>query len=192
MLIEAANQYSAQLFAIALVVLTVLIQHMLRLRPRIIYSVKHASNYPVEQTLQDVEGNAVQQVQIVRTASIVAQNTGREAATNVEFTFNYKPPIYTVWPGRAFTEAATGMGRWMVKLDSMAPGEQFMIEIMSINQDLPLLSSMRSDEIEGKLIAMIPQRQWPTWFNLLVGLLFLLGLGTVFYWAVRVIDYLAS
>jgi hypothetical protein len=79
----------------------------------------------------------------------------------------------------------------MIKLDSMAPGEQFMIEIMSINQDLPLLSSMRSDEVEGKMITMIPQRQWPGWLNFLAAILLLVGLGTIFFWIASAIDWLA-
>jgi hypothetical protein len=84
------------------------------------------------------------------------------------------------------------MGRWTLKLDSLAPGETFAIEILSINQDLPLLSAMRSDETEGRMITMAPQRQWPASFNLTIIVLILLGLGTVFYWLVRGIDWLAS
>ncbi|MES2301604.1 MAG: hypothetical protein V4521_05955, partial [Pseudomonadota bacterium] len=78
-------------------------------------------------------------------------------AKAVEFTFNWKPPIYNVYPGRAFSTYNTEMNRWVLKLDSLAPGEHFAIEILSINQDLPLISAMRCDDASGKLINMIPQ-----------------------------------
>lgn len=191
-MIELIQAHSKEAFALGVVVFGFLLNRIFRLRPRLNYSVRHASNYVVDQPLLDGEGKVVLPQQVVRTASIVSENAGLLAAKNVEFTFNWKPPIYTVFPGRAFQAEDTSMGRWCIRLDSLAPGEVFGIEIMSINLDLPLLSSMRAEETVGELITMVPQRDYPAWFNRSVGVLLILGLGTALYWIALLVEWLAS
>jgi hypothetical protein len=142
--------------------------------------------------ITDGEGNVVQEKQLIRTASIVAQNTGLQTAKNVEFTFNWKPPIYNVFPGRAFSTAETEMNRWVLKLESLAPSEQFAVDIMCFNQDLPLLTAMRCDEADGKLITMVPQRVFPTWFNVFVVAEMLIGFAATLYLTALLIEWLAT
>lgn len=190
-MLEFLQTHSKEAFAVVPVVLGFFINRVFRLRPKIFYSVRHASNYVIDQPLLDAQGNILQQHQIIRTASIVSENSGLQAAKNVEYTFNWKPPIYTVFPGRAFGAEETEMGRWSLKLDSLGPGEVFGIEIMSINQDLPLISAMRSDDVPGKLINMVPQRQMPSWFNGAALALLCLGLITLLYLMALLVEWLA-
>jgi len=191
-MLELVQTYSKETFALAGVLLAFVLNRVFRLRPKLIYSVRHSTNYVVDHPLLDQDGKIVQQQQIVSTASIVSHNTGLQAAKNVEFTFNWKPPIYNVFPGRAFSTAHTEMNRWVIKLETLAPGENFAIEIMSINQELPLLSAMRSDDATGKLIAMLPQRVYPTWFNSLVVLELLAGVAATLYLLASLIEWLAN
>lgn len=190
-MLDLLQSYSKETFALLGVLLTFGLNRVFRLRPKIIYSVRHSSNYVVDQPLHDEHGNVVQHQQIVSTASIITENTGLQAAKNVEFTFNWKPPIYNVFPGRAFTTYNTEMNRWVLKLDSLAPGEQFAIEIMSINQELPLISAMRCDDAAGKLINMRPQRIFPNWVNALVVFELLAGLAITLYLFASLIEWLA-
>lgn len=83
------------------------------------------------------------------------------------------------------------MNRWVLKLDSLAPGELFSIEIMSINQDLPLISAMRCDDASGKLINMAPQRVFPTWFNFILLVEVLAGFAVTLYLIALLIEWLA-
>ena len=189
---ELLQSYSKEAFAVVPVVLGFLINRVFRMKPKIFYSVRHASNYLVDEPLLDAQGNVLQPQQIVRTASIVSENSGLQAAKNVEYTFNWKPPIFTVFPGRAFTTEQTEMGRWSIKLDSLAPGEVFGIDLMSINQDLPLISAMRSEEVSGKLITMVPQRELPTWVNGAAFAVLALGLITTLYLVALLIEWLAT
>jgi hypothetical protein len=190
--LEFLQTHSKETFALAGVLLAFVLNRVFRLRPKLIYSVRHATNYVVDQPLLDQQGKVLQHQQVVSTASIVSQNTGLQAAKNVEFTFNWRPPIYNVFPGRAFSTANTEMSRWTLKLETLAPGETFAIEIMSINQELPLLSAMRSDEATGKLISMLPQRVFPTWFNTVVVVELLAGLAATLYLLASLIEWLAS
>jgi hypothetical protein len=84
------------------------------------------------------------------------------------------------------------MNRWVLKLESLAPGEVFGIEILSINQELPFLTAVRSDEASGRLINMAPQRIWPTWWNRTVAALFILGVGTALYLFAVLLEWLAK
>ncbi|MBP7136372.1 MAG: hypothetical protein KBA57_08440 [Sphingomonadaceae bacterium] len=190
-MLDFLHSYSKETFALVGVIFAFVLNRVFRLRPKLIYSVRHSSNYVVDQPLLDDQGKVIQHQQLVRTASIVAQNTGLQAGKNVEFTFNWKPPIYNVYPGRAFSTYTTEMNRWVLKLDSLAPGEQFAIEILSINQDLPLISAMRCDDASGKLIDMVPQRVFPTWFNVLVVAEMLAGFATTLYLFALLIEWLA-
>lgn len=84
------------------------------------------------------------------------------------------------------------MGRWSIILESLAPSEVFGIEIMSINQDLPYLSAMRSDEVAAKLIIMVPQRQYASWIAALIVVLMILGAGTTLYLFAVLVEWLAA
>jgi hypothetical protein len=191
-MIELLQTYSKETFALVAVCFGFMMNRIFRLRPQLFYSVRHSSNYVVDQPLLDSEGKVLLQKQMVSTASIVSENAGLRAAKSVEFTFNWKPPIYTVFPGRAFDAEDTSMGRWSIKLDSLAPGEVFGIEIMSINQELPYLTAMRSEDAAGKLITMVPQRQFPAWFNRSVVALVILGLTAALYLIALLVEWLAS
>jgi hypothetical protein len=191
-MVDLIQAYSKETFALVSVVFGFALNRIFRLRPRLFYSVRHSSNYVVDEPLLDAEGKVLLQQQLVSTASIVSQNSGLQPAKNVEYTFNWKPPIYTVFPGRTFVAEPSAMGRWSIKLESLAPGETFGIEIMSINQELPLISAMRSDEAVGKLIPMVPQRQFPTWFNTSVAALLILGAATALYLLALLIEWLAT
>lgn len=183
--------YSKETFALVGVVFAFALNRIFRLRPKLSYSVRHSSNYLINQPLHDQQGNVIQTKQLVSTASIIAQNTGLQHAKNVEFTFAYEPPIYNVYPGRSFTPQSTGMDRWVLKLESFAPNEQISIEILSINQDLPILTSVRCDEAEGKSITMKPQRVFPNWFNIFVLTQLLIGLATTLFLIASLIEWLA-
>ncbi|NVE93373.1 hypothetical protein [Altererythrobacter lutimaris] len=187
-MLELITNNLAESVSIGTVILGFALERIFRLKAKLFYSIRHASSYPVEEPLHDKDGKVIQKMQVVHTASIVAENTGLQPATDVEFTFNWKPPIFTVYPGRAFEASTTGMGRWSLTLPSLAPKEVFVIEIMSINQELPMLTAVRSREVEGKAIAMIPQRAVSPWLVRLEIMLSLIGIGTCMYFLASFIE----
>lgn len=190
-MLDFFTTHSKESFALVGVVLAFVLNRFFRLRPKLVYSVRHSSNYVVDQPLLDEKGKILQHQQLVRTASIVAENTGLQAAKSVEFTFNWKPPIYNVFPGRAFSTHETEKNRWTLKLESLAPKEQFSIDILSINQDLPLISAMRCDDAAGQLINMVPQRVYPTWLNAFVVIEMMAGFAVTLYLLASLIEWLA-
>ena len=187
-----AAAYQPQIWSVALVIIGTLVSRAMRLRPKLHYSVNHESSLLVDQPLFDKDGKQITARQIARTASIVVSNVGLNPAKNAEITFNWKPMILNVFPARSYSDVQSPFDRYSVKFDSMAPGEQVTIDIMSINADLPVLTSVRCDECEGKQIIMAPRRVWPNWFNYTATGILLLGLGTAFYLAIVLLQYVAQ
>ncbi|MDH7972766.1 hypothetical protein QH494_11300 [Sphingomonas sp. AR_OL41] len=167
-------------------VFAAIVTRIMRLKPKLRYSIHHSANILVDQPLMDGDGKQIQTRQLIRTASIVVGNEGLQAAKGVEIAFNWKPTIMNITPARAFTDVSSSFDRYSLKFDSFAPGEQSTIEIMSFNAELPVMTAVRSDDSVGKLINMSPQRVWPAWFiNSLVALL-LLGGATLIYLIITV------
>lgn len=184
--------HEAELWSAVTVLFGFLLNRIFRLKPRLTYSVGHSSNLIVEQPLLDSEGTQISPTQMVRTASITVSNSGLQPDKAVEITFNWKPTVLNVWPARRFEEATGAFGRYSLKLDSLAPGEQFTIEILGINAELPLITSVRSENCVGKLVSMAPQRVWPVWLTNTLIAFMVLGMVTTVYLAVSLIQFIAN
>jgi hypothetical protein len=99
---------------------------------------------------------------VVHTASIWISNNGREAATEVELTFNFPPQNYNVWPARPYDKFNSDDHRHTLRFCNIAPGEFLQIELISIQQELPSIVSFRSKEGVGKSLKwLIPLAPGP-------------------------------
>ncbi len=186
------SDYHQQLFSVALVVFATLVARVTRLRPRLQHSVKHAADLLVDEPLLAQDGTQIAQRQIVRMASIVVTNAGLQHATGAEVTFNWKPMILNVLPARSFTGSESTFDRYTVRFDSLSPGEQVTLDLMSINANLPPMTSVRCDECESKPINMTSQRVWPGWFYIWAKVVFFIGAATVIYLLIRFISFVLS
>ncbi|MES2301605.1 MAG: hypothetical protein V4521_05960, partial [Pseudomonadota bacterium] len=61
------TDHSKETFALVGVVLAFSLNRIFRLRPKLIYSVRHSSDFIVDQPLLDEKGNVLQNQQLVRT-----------------------------------------------------------------------------------------------------------------------------
>lgn len=184
--------YQTQLWSLGLVIFGAVVSRVMRLRPQLQYSVNHSANLLVEAPLITPDGEKVADRQLVRTASIIVGNIGLQAANNVEIAFNWKPPILNVQPPRAYSDVPSPFDRYSIKFDSFAPGEHTTISIMSINAELPVMTAVRSDECQGKLINMEPQRIWSKGVIGLLTTFLILGMCTALYLLISSITYLTS
>ena len=71
--------------------------------------------------------------------------------------FNWKPLCLNVWPSRHFEEHTEADNRYIIIFDSLAPNEYVGCELMSINFELPILVTVRSDQCVAQSINMYPQ-----------------------------------
>ncbi|WP_267396534.1 MULTISPECIES: hypothetical protein [unclassified Sphingomonas] len=184
--------HQAQLWSLGTVVFAAIVARAMRLRPRLRYSVGHSWNMIVDEPLLDPEGQQIAPKQVVRTASITVGNSGLQAAKAVEIAFNWKPPIFNVWPGRNYEELPSSQGRFSLRFGSLAPAEQITIHIMSINQDLPLIAAVRSEDSVGKPVTMAPQRVWPAWVGGVTIVLLLLGAAAAVYLSASLLQVIGN
>lgn len=170
--------YSKELISIFVPIVLALIGHVFKARSKIIWSVTNAQVMSVQENRQAPGNGEVQQVPgTVRTASIFFRNTGRDAATNVEIVFNWKPAHFNVWPQRDYNTITNPDGRFIIKLDDLAPKENFGVELLAVNEVLPDVVSVRSTQGVGKLVKTMPDLVHPKWQLVLV--LYLMFAGAI-------------
>ena len=191
-MIETAQTYAGEIVAVAVVLLTWALDRWTKPRARLTYSIRHAFVHIVDQPLLDANGNTIRAKQEAQTASISVSNLGKETATGVEVTFNWKPPILNAWPNRHYEAKDSPEGRYTLVFDTLAPGESFGIEIMSINQVLPGLTAVRCNEATASDQPVILQPVFPPWKIALVNALVLIGIGTSGYLAVSLIRLISG
>lgn len=184
--------YQAQFWSLLVVVFGAVVTRLMRLKPKLLYSINHSTILLVDQPLLDQEGQQIAPRQHVRTASIFLENAGLNPAKNVEVAFNWKPAILNVLPARAYTDVTSALDRYSIKFDSLAPGEQVTIDIMAINAELPNMTAVRSEDCKGKAVNMAPQRVWSKWLlNSLLAFL-ILGLATAVYLLIKLVQLFAA
>ncbi|MBU6438018.1 MAG: hypothetical protein KGQ77_10860, partial [Betaproteobacteria bacterium] len=93
----------------------------------------HSYNFLVQVPLLNAQGTQLSPTQMVRTASFMLRNSGKEAATKVEIVFNWKPPCINIWPSRHYTEYVEPDLRYVLVFESLAPSETLGCELLAIN-----------------------------------------------------------
>jgi hypothetical protein len=147
---------------------------------RLIHSIRHTFRFLIPEPIRDPDGNIVRSSQAVHVASVSVSNIGRSTAKNVEIVFNWKPAFVNVWPLRHFATRDAPDGRHSIVLESLAPKEVF-VELLAINQELPNICNVRSEQTESVEKRMIPQIVHAPWLLGLVGWLLVAGsIGTVY------------
>ena len=67
-MLQLIQGHSKEVFALVTVLVGFVLNRVFRLRPKIVYSVRHESNYVVDQPLLEPDGKVLQKQQLVRTA----------------------------------------------------------------------------------------------------------------------------
>lgn len=188
-MIETASPYSPQIFAVGLVLFGAIVNRLFRLKPKLLYSVGHSSAVGI--AVPPPASDASPGRALMRSASIFIGNGGLQPAKRVEATFAFRPAAYHVHPMRSFQEEVGAAGTFSLRFDSLAPSEQVRIEIVSFNQELPLITAVRSDECTGRLVEMMVQRVWPNWITRTLVTATLLGIATSVYLVFEIIGWVA-
>ena len=112
-------------------------------KARLLLASPHTFTFLVQQPLLNAQGQQVSPTQTVHTRSLLVWNAGKEAATKIEWVFNWKPLCINVWPPRHCEEHTEPDNRYVMIFDSLAPAEYLGCELFSINADLPNLLTVR-------------------------------------------------
>ena len=182
--------YGKELFALLVPFITWGLNRFFKGKARLQIAQPHKFTFLVQQPLIDSLGNQVSPTQTVHTNSFIVRNSGRETSTNVELVFNWKPMCLNVWPPRHFTESQEPDNRYVLVFDSLSPGEVLGCEVLSVNIELPNLVTVRSDQCVAQFINMYPQPVVTHAVRATHTFLKALGLATVVYGAILLIQFL--
>jgi hypothetical protein len=105
----------------------------------------------------------------------------------MEITFAFKPAIFSVRPTRKYEETVSPMGQFTLSFSSLAPREFLVVDLVAINNELPLLTVVRSEESAGEMVPMEPQRVYPAWYTRILLALMFIGFASVIYGIVTLV-----
>lgn len=190
-------QFKAEIASLASTILLVVLGYLFQARARLVWARTHSFVFLLQQQAQPAP-NAQQVVPVgpatfnVYTASIYVSNLSwRVTATEVEITFNWTPPNYNIWPVRPHNTHLSPDNRFTITFPNLAPHEQFQIELISPNAQLPEVLNVRCRECVAKKIAMRPTRAFSRPATAVILLMFFLGIAAVIYLGIKLTALLA-
>lgn len=187
---ESLQTYAKEIVSLLVPLITWALNRFLKGRARLRLAQPHSFTFIVQEPLRNPQGNVVRPTQTVQTRSFMLQNDGRETAMKVELVFNWRPMCINLWPSRHVTEHVEPDGRFVLLLESLAPGEVLGCEVLSVNVDAPELITARSDQAIGQRVNMYPQPVVSHGIRTLAGALMFVGLGTSVYAAIVLLQFL--
>lgn len=182
--------YGKEVVALFVPLLTWVLNTFFRAKARLFLANPHTFTFLVQTPLLDPQGNQIAPRQTVHTRSLMVWNAGKETATKVEWVFNWKPLCLNVWPSRHFQEHTEQDNRYVIIFESLAPNEYVGCELMSINADLPVLLTVRSDQCVAQTINMYPQPVASNVRRRIRAVLQFAGLALLVYLAILIVQFL--
>jgi hypothetical protein len=161
-------------------------------KARLVQGVRHASTLSINEPTVDQDGKVIAPIKIVHTASVSFVNTGRNPATNMQITFNWRPHHFNIWPNRHFTEQVAPDGRFTLALGALPPKEFIVIDLLAVAAALPAITSAFCDECAAKIVPLMPQEVHPRWKLLLFGWFVACGIGVSIYLLLAAIQFIAT
>lgn len=171
--------YGKEIFAVIVAAVPWLLDRF-KGKARLQYSQSHSHSFLVQQPLYKPDGEVVREVQTANTRSFIVYNAGRETSTKVEIVFNWKP-ICNIWPLRHHTEHVMPDNRYVIMFDSLSPKESISIHTLAVNGDLPLLTTVRSDQAVAEYVETHPMQVISRFKVRVFTAMFYVGLFTCVY-----------
>jgi hypothetical protein len=156
-MLTALSLYGKEILSLVIAVVTWLARRSTKARAKLLFANPHTFTHLIPARAPVDENDAGSPGGNVPAQSFVLWNAGKETATNVEWTFNWRPASMNFWPSRRYTDHTASDGRYTVVFDSLAPNEVLGCEILAFNQPLPAVLQTRCDQCVSQTIRMYPQ-----------------------------------
>ena len=184
------ENYGKEIVSLLVPLLTWVLNGFFKAKAKLQVALPHQFTFRVQQPLIDGEGKQISPTQSVETNSFIIRNAGREPANKVELVFNWKPMCLNLWPIRHYEEHVEPDNRYVLIFDSLAPGEVLGVEVLSVNQDLPNLLTVRSAQCTAQNLNMYPQPVVSNSVRIGATILMSLGLAAAVYLAIILVQFL--
>jgi hypothetical protein len=187
--VELIKAYGKEIVALLVPCVTWVLNYLFRAKAKIHFATPHQFTFLIQEPLRDAKGNVIQPSQTVYTKSLSVRNAGKLPVTGIEIVFNWKPMCMNVWPPRHFDELLETDRRCTIKFESLAPGEYFGLELLSVNNQLPEVLTMRADQCVAENIAMHPQPFVAAWKRRIAVALLFAGLALTVYIIILLLQF---
>jgi hypothetical protein len=122
------------------------------------------------------------QPMVVHTHSVILRNAGRRPATNVRISHVFLPD-FNIWPAVVHRTEDLPSGVRDIVIPTLVPGELITISYLyfppvTVAQ---VNAGIKCDQGFAQAIPVLLQRQYPKWFNVIAGVLLLIGLVVAIY-----------
>lgn len=184
------EQYGKEIVAVLVPFATWIANNYMGAKAKLQLGMQHQFTFLVQQPWYNSDGSLRSPTQTVKTHSYVVKNAGRAAATNVEIVFNWKPLCVNIWPLRHFEEHIEADGRYVIIFDGLSPGEVQGIEVLEVNQVLPDLINVRSQQCVAQQIVLYPLPLISRSRRLFFSIMFGLGVGVSVYMLITALQFL--
>jgi hypothetical protein len=182
--------YGKEIISLLVPIVTWLLNGFFKAKAKLQVALPHQFTFLVQQPRIDDEGHEISPTQTVKTNSFIIRNSGREPATKVELVFNWKPMCLNLWPVRHYEEHIEPDRRYVLIFDSLAPDEVLGVEVLTVNEDLPNLVTVRSAECIAQNISMYPQPVVGNTVRIATTVFMALGLAAAVYLAILLVQFL--
>lgn len=187
---EFLKLYSKELFSVFIALFTWVLNNHFKAKAALSYGFQHGFTFLLNEPLRNANQEIIADTQLVHTQSLILVNEGRESATNVTLVFNYKPMYMNFWPIHHFKESCEKDNRYIVTFESLSPKDSIRCEILSINQNVPGILSIRSKECVAKQVNLIPVKAVSPVLGKAYILLHFMGLGAFVYTMIILLQWL--
>lgn len=184
------EEYGKEIVSLLVPILTWFLNGVFKPKVKLQVALPHQFTFLVQQPLINNEGIQISPTQTVRTNSFIIRNAGRQSASKVELVFNWEPMCLNLWPVRHYEKHIEPDKRYVLIFDSLAPGEDIGVEVLSVNQELPNLVTIRSAECIAQDIRMYPQPVASKTVRIIATALVALGSATAVYLAIVLMQFL--
>ena len=118
----------------------------------------------------------------VNTHSVVIRNAGRRAATNVRLSHTFLPN-FNIWPAVEYDVTSIPNSGNDIVVPTLVPGESLTISYLYFPPVTyaDVNAGVKYDEGFATPIPVLLQRQYPTWYTIILGVLIILGMAALAY-----------
>lgn len=115
----------------------------------------------------------------LKAGQIIVQNNGRKSANRLQLTTQpgSHPWGYTIFPSMDHAVRTGPRGEWVLEIPYLGPTETVTVQILNG----PLIDTIRSLEGPAKMVPVMHQRVYPTWFTFTALAMMLIGIATIGY-----------
>lgn len=183
------GQYLKEILSVVATVVGWSVKELLKPRARLVRSFRYDNNVLINDValddkgavVKDKQGQVVSVKKLVHIAEVSITNLGRETATNVLVTFNFKPQHFNIAPPRHYSEETAPDGRQTIKLGSLPPKDRVLLLVMSVASEIPAITLTQCDECVAVDIREEFRERIAPWRRYLDGFLRWAGVAATVY-----------